>query len=606
VYKLRNAAAADVANTIQTFVTNSLNVLSGANFLTAYQNLQRQVVVVAEPVSNTVLISATPQYFNEIKRLIEKIDAQPPQVVIQVMIAEVQLNNAEEFGVEFGIQSPVLFARGVLPTATTTNGVTNAAVPGYNFVTTAPLGNSTLAQSPTVGFQGLSQLGVGRVGTQGFGGFVFSASSDSLNVLVRALSAQSRVDILSRPQVQVADNQTGYVQVGANFPYLSASTLTGVGTAQQSIEYQPIGVTMRVTPRVNPDGKVLMRVEPQVASVSPTPVNLGNGINAPAFNVQTVQTTVLASDGETIVLGGLLSKQDQRVENGYPFFKDLPYVGALFRYRTRQTQRREVLIIMTPHIVRSEADQARILAEESQRMHWCVPDISRLQGHGMEVIGPAMHGARPVPTNITPPAGAPTYVPGPYYFGGPGSPDGAYGLGSAPLPPGLQPAQPVPTQPALAQPQPFNPGGAPQPGASPVPAPATPAVPVPPPAPPQPQQGFAVPPQAQPQPLPGVPVMSAAPNVTPASAAFPAGPLPPGTAPAQPQPPQGRSFQMVTPDGRVLYPTAVVPAPQPVSPTAHRGFEMRVPESATAPAGGPTDDKKPRAREGAQWDVFKP
>src|SRR5262249_38202935 len=152
-------------------------------------------------------------------------------------------------------------------------------------------------------------------------------------------------------------------------------TLTGTGVAQQSIEYQPIGVTMRVTPRVNPDGKVLMRVEPQVSSVSPTPINLGNGVNAPAFNVQTVQTTVLASDGETIVLGGLISKQDQRIENGYPFLKDIPYVGALFRYRTHQIQRREVLIIMTPHIIRSEADQARILAEEAQRTHWCVPDI---------------------------------------------------------------------------------------------------------------------------------------------------------------------------------------------------------------------------------------
>src|SRR5262249_38276738 len=163
--------------------------------------------------------------------------------------------------------------------------------------------------------------------------------------LIRALKSQGRIDILSRPQVQVADNQTGFVQVGQNFPYLGPSTLTATGVAQQSIEYQPIGVTMRATPRVNPAGKVLTPLEPEVASVSSSPVNLGNGILAPAFNIQTVQTTVLASDGETIVLGGLISKQDTRQENGIPYFKDIPYVGALFRYRTHVIQRREVLII---------------------------------------------------------------------------------------------------------------------------------------------------------------------------------------------------------------------------------------------------------------------
>ena len=75
---------------------------------------------------------------------------------------------------------------------------------------------------------------------------------------------------------------------------------------------------MRVTPRINPDGKVLMRVEPQISSVSPTPISLGNGIQAPAFNIQTVQTTVLASDGETIVLGGLITKQDNRERERHP------------------------------------------------------------------------------------------------------------------------------------------------------------------------------------------------------------------------------------------------------------------------------------------------
>jgi type II secretion system protein D len=392
VYKLKNTAAADVQNAVNQFIVDSLNVLTattptaGGSFLDAYQRLQRDVVLVAEPVSNTLLVSATPRLFKDIKRIIERLDAQPPQVMIQVMIADVQLNNAMEFGLEVGLQSPVLFQRG--PTT-----------PGFNFNTTAPLGTG-VAGPGIVGFQGLSNLGVGRIGSQSFGGFIFTASSQSLNVVLRALQAQGRVEILSRPQVQVMDNQVGFIQVGQDFPVPTNVNVTGL-TTQQGITYRQVGVVMRVTPRISPDGKIIMRIEPQVSSVSPNLISLGGGLQAPAFNIQTVQTTVVAADGETIVLGGLITKQDSRLENGLPFLKDIPYVGALFRYRQHQIQRREVLIIMTPHIVRNEADHARLLAEEAARMNWCTQDIGRLHGHGMEIIGPAMEGARVVPTSPT-------------------------------------------------------------------------------------------------------------------------------------------------------------------------------------------------------------
>ena len=402
VYKLRNAAAADVALSLQDFIQQSLSVLSGSQFLTAYQQLQRNVVVVPEPVSNTLLISATPQYFAEIRRLIEKIDAQPPQVVIQVLIAEVQLSNTEEFGVEAGIQSPILFSRSLLPTPATfanADGSLTGQVgsPGFNFNTTSPLPNANIANSGTVGFQGINNLGLGRSSNLvGVGGFVFSAAADSFNLLIRALKQQGRIEILSRPQIQVADNQTGFVQVGQDFPTLTASILSGVGTAQQSIEYRPIGITLRVTPRVSPDGMVLMRVEPQISTPTPQPVTLGPGFTAPAFNVQTVQTTVSAADGETIVLGGLITKTDSRTETGIPFLKDIPYAGALFRVRQQQIQKRELLVIMTPHVVRCDTDAARILAEESRRISWVLGDVAELHGHGMEVIGPASQGAMPV------------------------------------------------------------------------------------------------------------------------------------------------------------------------------------------------------------------
>ncbi|MBN9522791.1 hypothetical protein J0H58_30445, partial [bacterium] len=447
VYKLRNAAAADVATNLQLFINNSLQVYTGAGFASAYMQLMRNVVIVAEPVSNTVLISATPQYFAEMKRIIERIDSQPPQVVIQVLIADIQLNNNQEFGAEVGLQSPVVFGRGVTGTSPGT--------PGFNFNASplSALPNANTFQQGNVGFQGLGNLGVGRAGAGGISGFVLSAQSQSFNLLIRALSTQGRATILSRPQVQVTDNQTGYIQVGQDFP-IPGPISQGVNTTLQQIDYRPTGVTMRVTPRVNPDGKVLMRVEPQIASPAANPVAVGTAGVAFPFNVQTIQTTILAGDGETVVLGGLITDQDSRSQNGIPFLEDIPYVGALFRYRTQAIQRREILIIMTPHIIRTEADQARVLAEEARRMEWCLPDIARVHGHGMEVIGPAMRGATPTPVPGFPNPNGP--IPGGFQFG--------------PTPPWMPPTNWLPPDgpaPIFAPP-----AGAPLPAPTPLPFPA--------------------------------------------------------------------------------------------------------------------------------------
>ena len=163
-----------------------------------------------------MLISATPQYFAEIKRIIERIDAQPPQVMIQVLIAEVQLNNNEEFGVEFGLQSPVLFNRGGPERPRGSTSTTSRC--RWDSVNASEQGN--------VGFQGLANLGVGRASTRVRLRRVRLLRLQPLvHLLIRALKAQGRVDILSRPQVQVTDNQAGFVQVGQNFPYLEPSTM---------------------------------------------------------------------------------------------------------------------------------------------------------------------------------------------------------------------------------------------------------------------------------------------------------------------------------------------------------------------------------------------
>ncbi len=389
VYKLRNAAAADVSTSVLTFLQQKISLETNVQAAAAFQQLQRQVFIQPEPVSNTLLIAANPIYFQEIVSLIEKVDAPPLQVFVQVLIAEVQLRNTQEFGVEIGLQSPVLFAR--------SSTGTTPGTPGYNFNSTAPLPNATAASPGNVGFQGLGNLGVGRSGSTGIGGFVFSAASDTFSLLIRALKAQNRVDVLSYPQMSLTDNQTGFFQVGQNFP-IPTGLSQGVGQTFQGVDYIPIGITLRVTPRINPDGKVLMRVEPQISNPSPSLINLGNGQTATAFDTQAIQTTVLASDGETIILGGLITRRDNRLENKIPILGDIPYVGSAFRYRSQAQERRELIFIVTPHILRSEADRARIAAEEARKMHWCLPEVQGVHSYGADVLsGKNPYEAPPAP-----------------------------------------------------------------------------------------------------------------------------------------------------------------------------------------------------------------
>jgi hypothetical protein len=181
------------------------------------------------------------------------------------------------------------------------------------------------------------------------------------------------------------DNQTAAVNIGQDFPIIGDATVTATGLATQNILRRNVGVLLRVTPKITPDGKVLMRVFPEVSSVGQT-VQLSTNVVSQAFNIQQVETTVVAHDGETVVIGGLIQQRDTKQENKVPCLGDLPYIGAAFRYRTQVRTKTELLVILTPHIVRNPGDADRILCEEARRMDWILSDIAKI--HASPGLGP--------------------------------------------------------------------------------------------------------------------------------------------------------------------------------------------------------------------------
>ncbi len=410
VYQLKNSPAVDVALAINEFL-RSKRVVENATPGSAnpFEQLEKEVVVVPEPVQNKLILSATPRYYDEISKLIEQLDQQPPQVMIQVMIAEIILGDTDEFGAEVGLQNSVLFDRsllgGLLTRTTTTNTSTAAGVvtetaqeivaatntPGFNFNSNEPLGNSgssrALSSSGQVGGQGISNFSVGRSNEDlGFGGLVLSASSENVSFLLRALQDSRRLEILSRPQVLTLDNQQAFIQVGQRVPRIVSSIINQNG-AQNNVQLENVGLIIGVTPRISPEGNVVMEIDAEKSKLGPEnegiPVSIsanGNVIRSPRVDTITAQATVSAADGETIILGGLISRSTRTEHRQVPWLGDIPILKYFFSYDLFEMQRTELLIIMTPHVVRSQGDMERIKQAEFARMSWCEADVFDIHG----------------------------------------------------------------------------------------------------------------------------------------------------------------------------------------------------------------------------------
>jgi type II secretion system protein D len=410
VFKLKNLYSVDVATALTNWITAEQEVAQIIpGVVSAVEQIEREAIIVPEEASNSLIVSATPTLFEEIRRIVEEIDARPPMIMVQVLIAEVTLNDTDEFGVEMAVQDSILFDRGILSnivttartTTTTTPGGAVTTVqediiqsanrdPGFEFLNPlASLGNSAGAGShpESLGTQGIANFGVGRINSElGFGGFVFSAGNENLNILLRALQESRRLEILSRPQVMALDNQPAVVQVGQQVPFLLGSTIAA-GVVQNQIDFRDVGLILQVQPRVSPDGMVVMAIQAEKSEVGPesegipvTTSETGEVVRVPRINRTFAGTIVQALSGQTIVLGGLITRSTTDVHRRVPLIAEIPIVGDLFRYDFTRETRSELLIIMTPRVVRNYLDAEMVKQVEASRMNWVLGDVVGLHG----------------------------------------------------------------------------------------------------------------------------------------------------------------------------------------------------------------------------------
>ncbi len=404
VLRLKNSPASDVATTLNTYLTTQRTFDQSAPGLTSvYEEFEREVVIVPEPVTNSLVLSATPRFFDEVKAIIEQLDARPLMVTIQVLIASIDLGDTNEFGIELGLQDSTLFDRSILSnplytTNTTATGASTQTViaannaPGFSFNDTSnALGNSGLGTNlnpPAVAGQSLTNFAVGRQDSSlGYGGLVLSAQSQNVSALLRALAENHKVEVLERPQITTLDNQAANVQIGQRVPTIQSVSNNALTGQSNTVTFQNVGVILGVQPRISPDGLVVMQIAAEKSALEPEATGIpifssptGQVVRSPIIDSTTAQSTVSAMDGQTIVLGGLISKTKNDSHRSVPWLGDLPLIGNLFRFDSTSCERTELLIILTPHIIRTAADAEALKREEAAKMSWCLCDVTKIHG----------------------------------------------------------------------------------------------------------------------------------------------------------------------------------------------------------------------------------
>jgi type II secretion system protein D len=328
--------------------------------ISAERRQEREILAIANEDSNTMLIDYSPRFEGSILDIVKELDQPPPQVMIKVLVIEVTMEDSLELGVEFAWQDLQWTKAG--PTDTTT-------------------------------FDYVGGADIGAAGS-GLGGFTFTITGADFDFLLRALQAESDIKVLSRPQIVAMDNQEAEIKVVQDVPYVNSTSTSIAGQiTTQVARATDIGITLNVTPQINPDGWVRLEIEQQVSDLTDSTVQVAPGVSSPIFFRRQASTTVTVMDNETIVLGGLIGTRETHTENKVPLAGDVPIIGTLFRSQVNRQRRSELLIILTPTIVRTVEDFRELSIQERDRTGLIGNDV---------LMGPLMEGLRVRPQELPP------------------------------------------------------------------------------------------------------------------------------------------------------------------------------------------------------------
>lgn len=295
--------------------------------------------IIADDVRNALVVLATPEQYRMVESAVRKLDVVPLQVLIEARILEVALRDDLSYGVEWFFNN---------------NDINS--------------GEGRSRGTLDVGSAGLAGLAPGFA-------YTIIDSADRVRFALNLLAAESDVNILSSPSLMVLDNQTATINVGDEIPVparQSISNLDPISPTVNEITFRQTGITLSVTPRVSSSGLVTMEIKQEVATAAATTTS---NIDAPTIQNRAIDSVVAINSGETIVLGGLMQTQQSKNESGFPGLRRIPGIGKLFGTTSNEDSRTELLVLITPRVVRNRDDVRSITEEFRQKL----PQLQQLE-----------------------------------------------------------------------------------------------------------------------------------------------------------------------------------------------------------------------------------
>lgn len=355
VYKLKHANATDLAAVLTNLVARSQTVAQitpGVRPpIRPLTEFEAPVQVFADKATNSIIVSSTKNAWTHIHAVIRDLDIRRKQVFVEAVILEVQVDRLRQIGTD--------------PTQVLGAGKSGflQGIGGFN---RAPEELASVAQAIS---------GVAAGGATG--GAVTVLNTVNVRAFMNLLMNLTDTNILSTPQVLAADNQKAKIVVGENRPFPTGQAQGITGGTLVTIERKDVGVTLELTPQVLEDDLIRLEIKQEITAIAENVAQtIGSGSASipvgPTTTKRSMETTTIAQDQQTLVIGGLVRDNITLSEKKIPLLGDIPWLGWLFKSQNRQTEKLNLLVFLTPHLIRDDADMAELNARKAR-------DVNTLQ-----------------------------------------------------------------------------------------------------------------------------------------------------------------------------------------------------------------------------------
>jgi general secretion pathway protein D len=327
--------------------------------------------------THTVFVTADDATAAYVSQVISNLDRPKPQVLIKVVFLQVTYNNGYDVGIEGGITKNI------------------------NASTTASASNLFgLAASQAGVFGGTGATGVNSLPGAG----LYTIAGNDFSATLRAIQEVGKTEVLSRPTIMARNNQQATVVVGQQVPIISGVTYDTFGNEHSSITYQNVGVILQVTPFITSDNMVEMILAPQISSVASQSTQISSGTNGsfstPYINIESANTVVVTPNGQTVAIGGLMQDNKTTTDSKIPLLGDIPGLGLLFHHKVKAVTKTELIIFLTPYVIRTPEDLVQMTLDEKSRAGLSPKAFSEKEFH--EYLAPQPSAPGPAPAGGSP------------------------------------------------------------------------------------------------------------------------------------------------------------------------------------------------------------